>query len=419
METQPWTVWGIGEISDWSRNFSHGWPSDRDVPDFLDAHMACGIRHVGWELGRSVLTYHSDLPGATSLGRDATGPLLYQPDSQLRRLMAVCRRECRLRRALSYGVPRGITFYGRLAMNRHYTPGTVFRSRFAQLHPQWCEVTREGQIDVTRLSFAVPEYRAERIAVLLEAVKIGCQGLLLDFCRQPPMVLYHPNLVRSYRKETGVDPRVIGDDDRDAFLAWCRFRSQAVTQFLRELKEALQPLEKDRASAIPVQARVPNDGLEANLIAGLDVEGWCREGLIDELSLSELRWLQGAQVYDDGPYVGLGRTHGLTVYASACCLPVMHRGFTGGPIYWRGMNPYVLAQRILSAMQGGAQGVSFYQTDVGVQIPAVARVLAASQSESALRALLEDPAFARAHPVTEENYDYGVDNHSALGVVTA
>lgn len=36
----------------------------RDAGECLDAHTACGIRHVVWNLGRTVLGYHSDLPGA-------------------------------------------------------------------------------------------------------------------------------------------------------------------------------------------------------------------------------------------------------------------------------------------------------------------------------------------------------------------
>ena len=63
-----WTVWGIAELACWIQHFPHRMPTGRDAEDCLDAHTACGIRHVVWNLGRSVLAYHSDLPEATCAG---------------------------------------------------------------------------------------------------------------------------------------------------------------------------------------------------------------------------------------------------------------------------------------------------------------------------------------------------------------
>jgi hypothetical protein len=163
---------------------------------------------------------------------------------------------------------------------------------------------------------------------------------------------------------------------------------------------------------VPVQVRVPNDGFEANLIAGLDVVTWCREGLIDELALSELRWLDEYQQWDDAPYITLGREHKIPVYASSNCLP-KQGGEWSGEVNPRGVNPLVLARRALRSHEGGAQGIALYQSDTGVQWPGVRDAVASMGNPQVLRSYVNDPEVARRYPITKENAEYGMDNHSA------
>lgn len=405
---RTWTVWGIVELSCWIGHFRDAWPTGRDAEECIDAHVAAGIRNLVWELGRSVLTYHSDLPGATCCGLNQ---LETAPTAQGRAIEGMYRDRCMLRVPLSYARQTGMTLYGRLCMNRHYSPGGPHRSRFAQNHPDWCEMRKDGRLDVSRMCYAVPEVRRERVAILQEAAIIGCDGLCLDFCRQPPVVLYHPAFVRPYRDKTGRDARSLSLSDRDAYLDWCRFRADAITQLLRELKQALDPLRDREGRALPVQARVPNDGFEANLIGGLDVVRWCEEGLVEELALSELHWLKEYATWSDLPYIELGRRTGVAVYASSNCLPVQAGGW-GGAVNPRGVNPWVLAQRALRSFEAGADGISLYQSDTGVRWPGMPQALRAMADPAALRAYVNDPAQAAAHPVTDDNRRFGIDNHS-------
>ncbi len=406
-----WTVWGISELGCWlgHRNPTSGSPTGHDAEDCLDEHLACGIDHVVWDLGRSVLTYHSDLPEATCNGLRAHHPCL---GAARRAVEALYHERCQLRAALRHARSTGITLYGRLCMNRHYSPGSGHRSDFAQNHPEWCEQRKDGWVDPSRLCFAIPEYRKERIDILMEAADIGVDGLHLDFCRQPPATRYHPAFVNGFRDKTGVDPRELSLHDRQSFLHWCAFRAESVTTLLRELKARLDPFRSRWERPTPVQVRVPNDGLEANLVAGMDVATWCRENLIDDLALSELRWLAEYQDWSDEPYIALGADSGIPVYGSSNCLP-RQGGEWSGEVNPRGVNPLVLARRALRSLEQGAHGIALYQSDTGVQWPGVCDVLPAFSDPEALREIVDDPELASRYPVTDENRHYGIDNHSA------
>ncbi len=411
MSARNWTVQGIAELGSWILHRRHIWPSEHAAEDMIDEHIACGIRHIVWELGRSVLTYHSNLPNATCHGVGAHYDRFYPlADSQRKAEMQVYHDRCQLRVALTYCERRNCTVYGRLCMNRHYGPGSG-QSVFASEHPWWNEITGDGKLDVSRLCYAIPEYRAERVAILKEAAEIGCAGLVLDFCRQPPMVRYHSALTHPYRERTGIDPRLIRVDEHDRYLDWCRYRAGYVTELLRELKAALDPLRAKHGVALPVQARIPNDGIEANVIAGLDVETWCSEGLITEIALSELRWLPGYANWDDRPYIALGHRHGIRVFGSSNCLPVQQKGWSG-QVNPRGLNPLVLARRALRSLEQGADGLSLYQSDTGCYLPGVSDAISTFHDETSLRDYVDDGANTERYPITDDNREYGIDNHS-------
>jgi len=406
-----WTIWGISELGCWlgHHNPTCGSATGHDAEDCLDAHLACGIDHVVWDLGRSVLTYHSDLPRTTCVGlRDEPEGLT----ASGRAVERMYRDRCQLRAALRHARGNDMVLYGRLCMNRHYSPGSPHRSEFAQNHPEWCEHRKDGWVDPSRLCYAIPEYRQERIDILMEAADIGVDGLHLDFCRQPPATRYHAAFINPYREKTGTDPRGLSLQDRESFLDWCDFRAESVTALLRELKARLAPFRDRWQRRVPVQVRVPNDGLEANLVAGLDVVTWCREGLIDEITLTELQWLEEYQDWSDEPYIALGAEYAIPVYASSNCLP-RQGGQWSGEVNPRGVNPLVLARRALHSVDLGAQGIALYQSDTGIQWPGVREVLPAFTNPEALRETVRDPDFANRYPITEENLNFGIDNHSA------
>jgi len=412
MVGKDWTVWGVAELSCWILHRPERWTTGHDAEDCIDAHINMGITHIAWDLGRSVLQYHSDLPDATCYGVGKHDDEFYpQASAQYKADMQACHDRCQLRVALMYGKEKGCTIYGRLCMNRHYHPGSSGKSRFSLLHPEWHEIGKDGWLDTSRMCYGIPEYRRERIAILKEAMEIGVDGLMLDFVRQPPALRYHPALVNRYRELTGRDARFLDPSERDSVLDWCRFRAGFVTDLLRELKAALDPFRQKWGKRVPVQVRIPNDGFEANMIAGFDVQTWCHEGLVDELSLSELHWLPGYTDWDDKPYIALGKQRCIPVFGSSNCLPVQ-RGGWGGKINPFGINPLVLARRVLKSMEDGADGTCLYQSDTGAFLPGVSEAIAAFGSEETLRRYVNDSAIIAANPVTEQNQEYGIDNHS-------
>lgn len=191
-DTKQKTIWGIAELWQWL--YEKQQTSGHDSADCLQAHLDYGIRHVIWALGRSTLDYHSALPTSTMYAGDTRPETKVIGDS--------FRKECSLRAALAFAEKNNMVIYGRLGMNRHYgdSLGGGLRSQYIATHPEWMEKHRGGQADGTRVSFAIPEYRAERIAVLLEVAQIGAHGLCLDFCRQPPIARYHPQILEPWLK---------------------------------------------------------------------------------------------------------------------------------------------------------------------------------------------------------------------------
>lgn len=410
---REWTIWGISELSCWLQhhcNAVSGSPSGRDAEDCLAAHLACGIRHVHWDLGRSVLNYHSDLPNATCPGR-ARQILARPAKAAARAVEAMLESRCQLRAALRFAKANQMTLYGWLTANRHYAPGTAMQSDFAAFHPQWHEVRPDGWVDSSRLCYAIPEVRQERLDILLEVAGIGVDGLMLDFCRQPPIVGCHPALVNPYRELHGRDPFSLSPTQPEDFLHWCRWRAECLTTLLREAKARLDLFRERYQKRLPLQVRIPNDGFTGNLTAGIDIVTWCREGLVDELALSELHWQNDFANWDDAPYVALGRQHGLPVYASSNALPRQANGW-GGEVNPRGLNALVLARRALRSHALGASGIAFYQSDTGIQLPGVRDVVAMFKNPEALRKFTEDEEVLRRWPITPESADYGIDNHS-------
>ena len=403
---------GIAELYCWVGHMPWlDWRTGHEVEDCLQAHLNCGIRDVAWKLGRSVVEFHTDLPQATLF--DGVG----HPEPWGRELGKVFTERCCLRAALEFAEKNGMRLYGRLGMNRHYSKeayGGCFTSKWAAEHQEFYEVTREGGVDPSRLCYAFEEVRQERIDLLVEAARIGVEGLQLDFCRQPPMARYHPRLVEGFRQATGLealdlDPWEPCSAGGNAFREWITYRASFITQMLRDLHAALETLRRETGRAIPVQARVPDNGLDVDLMAGLDCATWFAEGLVQELSVSSLNWLADFQEHDLRPYVELGKHYGVKVLGGVNALAIQRvSGALPGP---EEMNPVRLAERALRQYEDGAQGMTLYQSDFAVWPEELREVIALLGDPEALAQFAADESNRRRWPTTYKNLVYGVDNH--------
>jgi len=399
---------GIAELYCWVGHMpDRDWRTGHEVEDCLQAHRDAGLEHVVWNLGRSVIEYHSDLPHATLF----TGEGHPEPwGPQIGQMFA---ERCCLRAALDFARAHGMTITGRLAMNRHYSPeaaGGCFTSRWAAAHPELYEVTKEGAPDPSRLCYACDEVRQERLDLLAEAARIGVAGLQLDFCRQPPIARYHPALVDSFRARTGLEARELDPWAGEGFTAWLHHRAAPVTRFMRDLHAALEPVREETGRPIPVQVRVPDSGLPVDLMAGLDLAAWADEALIQEISVSSLNWLADFQEHDFAPYARLAAEHGLAAYGGVNALAIQRvSGALPGP---RELSPLRLAERALRQYEQGARGMTLYQSDFAVWPEELREVLPLLGDPEALRAYTREAANRRRWPTTYANLLYGVDNHS-------
>lgn len=397
-ETKKKTLWGIAELWQWL--YEKQQSSGHDSADCLQAHLDHGIRHVIWALGRSALDYQSALPTSTMYAGDTRPQTMVIGDS--------FRRECSLRAALAFAAKNDMVIYARLGMNRHYSgqAGGGMCSQYIAAHPEWMERHRDGRVDGTKVSFAVPEYRAERIAVLLEAAQIGAHGLCLDFCRQPPHARYHPLLLDPWLKAGHDDPRKLAVNS-PAFLAWAQHRSDFINLFLRDLRVQLRELEQKTQRKVPVMARIPEATLDLNLMEGLDLRTWLKESLVDEITLDPM-WIWDFDYPDTArPYVELARAHGVKIHGGANT--VTGKGVTA--------NARAFLERIARNYDEGVDGIALFQTDTAVLSPALKSLLGPMLprlSDAAAVTELLAAARKKQPQMSEAERHYGLDNHSLL-----
>ena len=397
-DTKRKTVWGIAELWQWL--YEKQQTSGHDSADCLQAHLDHGIRHVIWALGRSTLDYQSALPTSTRYAGDTRPETKVIGDS--------FRQECSLRAALAFAEKNNIVIYGRLGMNRHYgdSLGGGLRSQYIAAHPEWMEKHRGGQADGTRVSFAIPEYRAERIAVLLEAAQIGAHGLCLDFCRQPPIARYHSLILDPWLKTGRDDPRkmTVGSPE---FLAWAQHRADFVNLFMRDLRDQLRKLEKNTQRKVPVMVRIPEATLALNLMEGLDLRTWLKENWVDEITLNPL-WIWDIDYPDTArPYLELARAHGAKVYGGANT--VTGKGVTA--------NARGFLERVARNYDEGADGIALFQTDAALLDPALKalfRPVFPHLANAAAVSGMLSAARIKQPQMSESERHFGLDNHSLL-----
>ena len=149
---------------------------------------------------------------------------------------------------------------------------------FFKKHKELSCVDREGN-PLPRLSYAFPETRRYVLSLLREvASSYAVDGVALLYNRRPPLLAYEAPLIEGFQKEYGQDPRKLDPLDE----RWLAFRATFLTQFMREVRELLNQiaLEQDRP-ILEISAVVCRPG--ENLLHGMDLKAWIREGLVDTL----------------------------------------------------------------------------------------------------------------------------------------
>ena len=225
---------------------------------------------------------------------------------------------------------------------------------------------------------------------------------MIGWCRQVPILLYHPRMVAEYRARAGVDPLKIDASHEKQYGDWIRWRANFVTETLRELRSRLEPIRRKTGCAIPIAVRVPSKGLFYNMAQGLDVETWCREGLIHEIQLDPLEdcgWR--GEPHDVRPYLELGRRHHLPVF-----------GGINGNTFW---NYTAILRRAAGLLEAGVAGIEFYESNNFASISPQRWIIPLLGSQAQLTDFLENSNIDACYPVWSRNAASGYDNHSFSG----
>ena len=186
--------------------------------------------------------------------------------------------------ALDYCREIGVEFHaGYRVAGFHYPPpydhfnhGDSFYKR----HPELRGVDRAGNA-TPRISYAYPETREFVVSILREVAAYGVDGIALLYNRRPPLLDYEPPLVEGFQAEFGEDPRALPEDDS----RWLAYRARVMTQFMREVRDAMRAVEGDLGMDRPIHiSAVVAATLGENLQYALDIEKWIAEGLVDTIA---------------------------------------------------------------------------------------------------------------------------------------
>jgi hypothetical protein len=397
-------VVGISEWMCYHANYdTRGGDEPEAIDRCVEAHLERGIDRLVWNCGRSVVDYWSDLPNATQMCADGT-MVGGQDWSFVREVMD---RICPLSRAIELCRRRRVPVLGRLCMNRHYggAKSVGVTSRFARQHRDFHERRPGGEPVHHKLCYAIEEVQQERLDILLEIQRIGVGGLVLDFCRQMPILLYHPALVEPYMEETGEDPRRIDSGKPKDWERWFRWRADVLTGFMERLREEVRRQEEDLGRDCPIIARVPDASGWLSVGFGLDVERWCEEDLVDGLMLSPFPICVDDPERHPDYHAGVARRTGTCCIGGLGTRKLIRNGVPRNDGFYHPQPVYALAEHQYRA---GVDAMSIYQSETLVRMDYL----------SGLLREIGDPAIvrrrARTMPVPDfpEGYPIGLDWHA-------
>jgi len=387
-------------VTDWKLCFSERERNERDQIELISAALPeIGIKAVDWSVGRSTLDYHSKLPGATVYPYETEQKKYTAARAMINKRFDSLDVICKFRNR------SGAEIWGWLAMNRHYGGDRPHCSKFHRNNRNLVEYRKTGEREDSRMCYFFPKVRKERVDILLEVATYAVDGLLIGACRQPPMMLYHPQMVQAYIKKTGIDPRKIEsvDNEKDSsnekqYTDWITWRADHFTQVLRDLRKGL----KAKGLKTPVAVRIPSQGMFRNLAQGFDLLTWCKEGLVDRLQVDPLLDGSTNEQLDMRPYVELGQKYNIKV-----------SGGIGSMAFLYGQLAFMPSlKRALSLLETGVEGIEFYETEWHAANHQNRWLFPLHGHKKLLKKFLKDSNLEACFPVHSLNAGFVSDNHS-------
>lgn len=301
--------------ADWILKPGMKW-GPQGVHHMLDACKACGWSRVYWRAldgGRASYpskivrpSYHVDPDSIWNPGTDAEKALYHKffgafSEERRKQILADQQRfdygsYDTFAEAVRYGHSIGLKIDAWVTINED-DHGWGIISDFARNHPQYVWIKRDGTRYHSQLSFAFPEVREYKLAIIDELLrKYDIDGLFLDWIRTGDIrdnpqtdangvadSGYEPPNIAAFKSRYHVDPHAVPNDDEH----WLRVRAEPQTQFMREVRRRVKDVAK---KPIPLAVMVAHSwdyrGMQ-DPIAGnlrgllLDVPTWAKEGLMD------------------------------------------------------------------------------------------------------------------------------------------
>jgi hypothetical protein len=406
--SNPVPVIGISEWMCYYANYDIPGGKATDIDECIDIHLESGIQILAWNVGRSVVDYWSELPNTTRMCEVSS-----QIGGKSWAFAAeVMNQLCPLRRAIEQCHAQNVPILGRLGMNRHYgsTDYAGATSRFALEHPEYRERSKLGNEVSHRLCYAIDEVQQERLDILLEVQRIGVDGLVLDFCRQMPICMYHPAFVEPYIDATSVDPREIDSDNPDDSVRWFQYRADVLTRFMRRLRDAVRQQEQQLNRPCPIIARVPDNAPWLMVAYGLDVERWFAGDLIDGTMLSPFPiTIEDLSRYPEY-HISLAHRYGKVCYGGIGSMNLIRNGVHQNTGFFHQKPVYQMAERQLKA---GADAMSLYQSETLVRMDYLTETLQEIGDPHQVKRRASD----LPQPSIPPDYPIGLDWHSKLNGV--
>jgi hypothetical protein len=175
----------------------------------------------------------------------------------------------------------GIFAWGSIRMAAWYMPVSgqtynPFNGDIWSNHPEWRNITRSGSRGY-QMSLAFPEVQDMIIGKIEKMVRLGCEGINMDFCRYPYVLDYETPLITGFMQlYPEVDPRTLPGDD----LRWIAYRQSIMNNFFEDMRTKLDTLETELGRSIEISIRIPVSSYE---IYGFDPQYWIDNGLVDIL----------------------------------------------------------------------------------------------------------------------------------------
>lgn len=300
--------------SDWILKAGMAW-GDAGVRHMLDACKACGWSRVYWRaLAGGHALYKSNLvlpegkrdedsfwspksdagrklqesfyPNMTPAQRTAISDKMQVYDYAHFDSLAA---------AVQYGHKIGLQIHAWVSINED-DHGWGVRSEFSKKHPQFRWRHRDGRDYLSQLSFAYPEVRQYKAAILDELLRqYAIDGLFLDWIRtgdirDDPQTDaggvaesgYEKPLIEQFQKKFGLDPHDLPNGDE----RWVRLRAEPQTEFMRLARQVARSQNRPVPLAVmlghPWHYRGLINRIDGNLRGLLlDATAWAREGLMD------------------------------------------------------------------------------------------------------------------------------------------